>query len=176
MSKSKVATCNHCGAEVDRPFSCNYCNRGHCTEHRLPENHECLMINVPKKKDEDDTRSGPEPLDLSDRPHINRSSSSERNSADQSETQPKPDPDPPSETSPDVALDGSIDKSTADTSSPTGSSSRSTTTGSAARTAGVKTKAWVKAPFHLFRHYLAAILAFLLVFGGFFLLLGMVLL
>ena len=33
--------CGRCGVEVDLPFRCNYCEQYYCTEHRLPENHDC---------------------------------------------------------------------------------------------------------------------------------------
>jgi len=33
--------CAVCGAEVDLPFRCNYCENFYCPEHRLPENHDC---------------------------------------------------------------------------------------------------------------------------------------
>jgi predicted nucleic acid binding AN1-type Zn finger protein len=35
--------CAHCGAETNHAFRCNYCNQSHCSEHRLPEKHECSM-------------------------------------------------------------------------------------------------------------------------------------
>jgi uncharacterized protein YkwD len=38
--------CEYCGAEVMLPFSCAYCGRHYCVEHRLPENHQCP--NAPK--------------------------------------------------------------------------------------------------------------------------------
>ncbi len=33
--------CERCGAEVDLPFKCNYCEHYYCPDHRLPENHDC---------------------------------------------------------------------------------------------------------------------------------------
>jgi len=33
--------CEKCGADVDLPFRCNYCEHLFCPEHRLPEMHEC---------------------------------------------------------------------------------------------------------------------------------------
>jgi len=33
--------CETCGAEVDLPFRCNYCEHFYCPAHRLPENHDC---------------------------------------------------------------------------------------------------------------------------------------
>jgi uncharacterized protein YkwD len=38
--------CEHCGAEVMLPFTCAYCGKNYCVEHRLPESHQCS--NTPK--------------------------------------------------------------------------------------------------------------------------------
>jgi len=38
----KVAVkCQYCEKDVVLPFKCRFCNQYYCTEHRLPENHEC---------------------------------------------------------------------------------------------------------------------------------------
>jgi predicted nucleic acid binding AN1-type Zn finger protein len=36
-----VHSCDYCVEDVEHPFSCNYCGRSFCGEHRLPENHDC---------------------------------------------------------------------------------------------------------------------------------------
>jgi Zn-dependent protease len=36
--------CQYCGTEELLPFKCPYCNGYFCSEHRLPENHECPEI------------------------------------------------------------------------------------------------------------------------------------
>ncbi|MEM3875030.1 MAG: AN1-type zinc finger domain-containing protein [Candidatus Bathyarchaeia archaeon] len=36
--------CQKCGTETFLPFKCPYCGGYFCTEHRLPENHECPRI------------------------------------------------------------------------------------------------------------------------------------
>ncbi|MEM4713293.1 MAG: AN1-type zinc finger domain-containing protein [Candidatus Bathyarchaeia archaeon] len=36
--------CQKCGTETFLPFRCPYCGGYFCTEHRLPENHECPKI------------------------------------------------------------------------------------------------------------------------------------
>ena len=36
-----LVKCATCGADVDLPFKCNYCENYYCPEHRLPENHDC---------------------------------------------------------------------------------------------------------------------------------------
>ena len=33
--------CQYCEKDVVLPFKCPFCNQYYCTEHRLPENHEC---------------------------------------------------------------------------------------------------------------------------------------
>ena len=45
--------CQKCGKEVFLPFRCPYCGGYFCSEHRLPENHECPRIELaraPKKE------------------------------------------------------------------------------------------------------------------------------
>jgi len=39
--------CEKCGKEVLFPFTCTYCGKDYCDEHRLPESHECS--NMPKE-------------------------------------------------------------------------------------------------------------------------------
>jgi len=36
-----MGKCEFCGNEVDFPFSCPYCHKGFCPEHRHPESHQC---------------------------------------------------------------------------------------------------------------------------------------
>lgn len=37
-----MSTCKYCGKEIgDLPFNCRHCGSNFCSEHRLPENHEC---------------------------------------------------------------------------------------------------------------------------------------
>jgi len=38
---NKTTKCQHCDIEVALPFKCSYCHGYFCSEHRLPENHEC---------------------------------------------------------------------------------------------------------------------------------------
>ena len=40
--------CNYCDKETFFPFTCNYCGRDYCEEHRLPEVHDCYAL--PKEK------------------------------------------------------------------------------------------------------------------------------
>jgi uncharacterized protein YkwD len=42
-----MVKCDICGKELQLPFSCNYCSGTFCSEHRLPESHQCL--NMPKE-------------------------------------------------------------------------------------------------------------------------------
>jgi len=43
-----MAKCSFCGKDVDLPFSCNYCGKKFCAEHRLPEKHDCEAIHKVK--------------------------------------------------------------------------------------------------------------------------------
>jgi len=36
-----MTKCEYCGKEVLYPFQCSFCGFYFCTEHRLPENHDC---------------------------------------------------------------------------------------------------------------------------------------
>jgi cobalamin biosynthesis Mg chelatase CobN len=36
--------CHICGTQPDVPRHCNHCDRSVCTEHLLPENHECVAL------------------------------------------------------------------------------------------------------------------------------------
>jgi hypothetical protein len=36
-----VAKCEYCGAKIELPFKCNYCEKYFCEAHRLLENHDC---------------------------------------------------------------------------------------------------------------------------------------
>lgn len=38
--------CQKCGKEIFLPFKCPYCGGYFCSEHRLPENHECPRIEL----------------------------------------------------------------------------------------------------------------------------------
>jgi Zn-dependent protease len=47
--------CQKCGKETFLPFRCPYCGGYFCSEHRLPENHECPRIELarfPKRKEQ----------------------------------------------------------------------------------------------------------------------------
>lgn len=54
--------CQKCGKEVFLPFKCPYCRGYFCSEHRLPENHECLRIDMaraPKREEPQLTKQTP---------------------------------------------------------------------------------------------------------------------
>jgi len=53
--------CEHCGQKESTidAFYCKYCKQWHCTEHRLPEDHECGgNVTKPKELDENTTPIG----------------------------------------------------------------------------------------------------------------------
>jgi hypothetical protein len=39
-----MSKCKKCGKEVVLPFTCTYCGKAFCDEHRLPESHECNKL------------------------------------------------------------------------------------------------------------------------------------
>ena len=39
-----MVQCDRCDTNVDLPFRCNYCGGYYCSEHRLPEFHECTGL------------------------------------------------------------------------------------------------------------------------------------
>jgi len=40
-----MPSCDHCGEQVDLPYDCKGCSNTYCSEHRLPENHDCVGLN-----------------------------------------------------------------------------------------------------------------------------------
>ncbi|WP_302082092.1 AN1-type zinc finger domain-containing protein [Salinibaculum rarum] len=75
-----MATCAHCGTEVDHPFTCTHCNSQFCGDHRLPEKHDC-PLHVPESgqggkstahisgqhTDRNNDVEAPEPMEMDDR-------------------------------------------------------------------------------------------------------------
>lgn len=39
-----MAECDICGSEVSFPYKCNSCGNLHCSDHRLPESHDCPSL------------------------------------------------------------------------------------------------------------------------------------
>ncbi len=39
-----MASCDRCGAALEAPRECSYCGDAHCSEHRLPEAHDCPEV------------------------------------------------------------------------------------------------------------------------------------
>jgi uncharacterized protein YkwD len=46
---TNMTKCEQCQKEVMFPFECTYCGKSFCTEHRLPENHQCS--NFPRESE-----------------------------------------------------------------------------------------------------------------------------
>lgn len=42
--KEKMTRCEICGKDELLPFICSYCGKTLCSEHRLPESHDCLAL------------------------------------------------------------------------------------------------------------------------------------
>lgn len=40
-----MTKCNECGEKTSMPYECNLCSDQFCSDHRLPENHDCKMLN-----------------------------------------------------------------------------------------------------------------------------------
>ena len=47
--------CRQCGQETYLPFKCPYCEDQFCTDHRLPENHDCPRIDLARAQKHDNT-------------------------------------------------------------------------------------------------------------------------
>lgn len=47
-----MAKCTYCGDEVSMPFNCNGCGQDYCSNHRLPEKHNCEGLRQPIDIDE----------------------------------------------------------------------------------------------------------------------------
>jgi hypothetical protein len=41
--------CSKCGKEETLPFTCKFCREEFCTEHRLPEDHDCVGLAMYKE-------------------------------------------------------------------------------------------------------------------------------
>jgi hypothetical protein len=39
-----MGICSYCGAQETMPFKCKFCGDQFCSDHRLPENHECIGL------------------------------------------------------------------------------------------------------------------------------------
>ncbi len=45
-----MTKCDYCNKEISRmPYKCKYCGGRFCSDHRLPENHDCSSVNKNKK-------------------------------------------------------------------------------------------------------------------------------
>jgi len=65
-----MVKCDKCGKEVEMPFRCNYCGGYFCSEHRLPEFHDC-----PGLYNESKTPFNPRPSPKANYDYIPRRSS-----------------------------------------------------------------------------------------------------
>lgn len=48
--EDEMAVCTHCGKKELMPFKCKFCGELYCSNHRLPENHECLGLKSYKEE------------------------------------------------------------------------------------------------------------------------------
>ena len=45
-----MSTCTICGKKELMPFKCKFCGNTYCSEHRLPENHGCIGLEIYKEE------------------------------------------------------------------------------------------------------------------------------
>lgn len=50
--------CDECGEQVSMPFRCKFCEQSFCSEHRLPENHECEGLREYKDRSRSEGKIG----------------------------------------------------------------------------------------------------------------------
>lgn len=107
--------CSVCGESLTHPYTCNYCGEKHCSDHRLPEKHDCpeLISELSFGGNSPDSGWVQETED-SDTTSQDRDNSTERRTVDDPgrvDVPPSPDF---GDSSPDVADDGSIKGSTSE--------------------------------------------------------------
>lgn len=39
-----MSTCSYCGCRESMPYICKFCGSRFCSNHRLPENHQCIGL------------------------------------------------------------------------------------------------------------------------------------
>lgn len=44
-----MSVCSYCGNPESIPFRCKFCNEYFCADHHLPENHECMGLEIFKE-------------------------------------------------------------------------------------------------------------------------------
>jgi len=44
MDAEVSASCAHCGESAEQPFTCSHCDKQYCSNHRLPESHDCPLF------------------------------------------------------------------------------------------------------------------------------------
>lgn len=47
-----MAICEFCGVTITMPYTCSYCNQRLCGDHKLPENHKCIYLDLVKGESE----------------------------------------------------------------------------------------------------------------------------
>lgn len=135
-----MAACDICGDDKDFSYTCRRCEGQFCGYHRHPESHDCDggLVGDYKQKE-----SGPDSLEV-DQPTPTKAVEEIGDS------------------SPDVAVDGSLKSKPSETSP--GQQQDTEHRSNPFRTAFYKVRGFVRAPFHLLREYIIPVLAFLTVF------------
>ena len=88
MTGVSCVVCGSAASSDGMPYRCAYCGDPVCPDHRLPENHGCSGERLPSDETAEDR--GPQPMDPEDVTTMGTT------------------PDEIGQSSPDVALDGSI--------------------------------------------------------------------
>ena len=47
-----MGKCEFCGKEIAIPYTCSYCGQYLCGEHKLPENHKCMFLDIARGRSE----------------------------------------------------------------------------------------------------------------------------
>jgi len=47
-----MGLCEFCGKETRIPFTCKLCGQNVCGDHKLPENHKCMYVDIARGKSE----------------------------------------------------------------------------------------------------------------------------
>tara|TARA_Y100000310_G_C20652596_1_gene800269 strand:+ start:419 stop:1300 length:882 start_codon:yes stop_codon:yes gene_type:complete len=65
--------CNYCKKLVDGlPHKCNYCGKFHCSNHLLPENHDCKRLDKAKNKDSFSQNRSKKPDNLKNQSYVHQ--------------------------------------------------------------------------------------------------------
>ncbi|WP_135829376.1 AN1-type zinc finger protein [Halorussus halobius] len=105
-----MGRCYVCGDTDEFTRNCNYCGRETCSRHTLPEKHDCLALDASDQPIVDDTAATRREASSSERDRQTIGATEAESTADQPTVGSSKQSD--IDSSPDVALDGSIQNET----------------------------------------------------------------